>query len=314
MLKFKAFIFFLLTSVISMSSQADFLKLNKFGVNPGDLEASYFSPNINKPALVVLLHGCAQYGEELARQSGLFGLAKKHNFALLLPQQSLSNNIKRCFNWYSADDFTRDSGETLTIKNMISRLQTQLGSEDVYIIGLSGGGAMASGLLANYPTLFKGGAVVAGIPFPCADGLITGISCMRNGPSQTIDELVALVDKINPKQTIWPKLSVWTGAKDSIVNPSNSSVLAQQWAQLSAIDNKPIAQKKSDYTITRWENSANEVLVELVEVNDLGHGIMVNPEVENGGEASDYLLVSPLSTIKHVVDFWQLSLTKNNNR
>ena len=310
MLKFKPFIFLFLSSVISMSSQADFLKLNNFGSNPGDLEASYFSPKIDKPKLVVLMHGCAQYGDELARQSGLLGLAKKHNFALLLPQQSLSNNIKRCFNWYSADDFTRDSGETLSIKNMISRLQTQLGSEDVYIIGLSGGGAMASGMLANYPTLFTGGAVVAGIPFPCADGLITGISCMRNGPSQTVDKLVDLVQKINPKQTIWPKLSVWTGGKDSIVNPSNSSMLAQQWAQLSALKNKPILHKKLDYTITHWENSANEVLVELVEVSDLGHGIMVNPQVKNGGEASDYLLVSPISTVKHVVDFWQLSLMK----
>jgi poly(3-hydroxybutyrate) depolymerase len=56
-------------------------------------------------------------------------LAKKHNFALLLPQQSLSNNIKRCFNWYSADYFTRDLA----------------------------GGAMASGMLANYPALFTGG-------------------------------------------------------------------------------------------------------------------------------------------------------------
>jgi poly(3-hydroxybutyrate) depolymerase len=73
-------------------------------------------------------------------------LAKKHNFALLLPKQSLSNNIQRCFNWYSADYFTRDLA----------------------------GGAMASGMLANYPALFTSGAVVAGIPFPCAEGLMTG--------------------------------------------------------------------------------------------------------------------------------------------
>lgn len=304
----------LLTLGVSLSSHADFQKLEDFGANPGDLEASYFTPNTENPALVVMLHGCAQQADELALQSGLFGLARKHNFAFLLPQQGLSNNIKSCFNWYSADDFTRDSGETLSIKNMIRQLKAQLGSKEVYIIGLSAGGAMASGMLANYPGLFTGGAVVAGIPFPCADGLMTGISCMRNGPSQTADELVTLVKKINPKQTTWPKLSVWTGANDSIVNPLNSSMLAQQWAKLSVLDSKPIIDKKSGHKVTHWQNSAKEAQVELIEVDNLGHGIMVNPQVENGGEVSDYVLASPVSTLKHVIDFWQLSLLKSNTK
>ncbi len=303
---------FLLAFGVSLSSHANFQKLETFGENPGDLEASYFTPKIENPALVVLLHGCAQHGDELALQSGLLGLAKKHNFALLLPQQSLSNNIKRCFNWYSEDDFTRGSGETLSMKNMIDHLKVQLGSKELYILGLSAGGAMASGMLANYPELFTGGAVVAGIPFPCADGLITGISCMRNGPSQTADELVTLVKKLNPQQTTWPKLSVWTGDKDSIVNPFNSSKLAQQWAKLSGLKVNPTIDKKSGYTITRWKNLAKETQVELIEVANLGHGIMVNPQVENGGEESDYLLASPVSTVKHVIDFWQLSSQTNH--
>jgi poly(3-hydroxybutyrate) depolymerase len=171
---------------------------------------------------------------------------------------------------------------------------------------------MASGLLANYPALFNGGAVVAGIPFPCAEGLMTGISCMRNGPPQTVDELKTRVEKLNPQQITWPKLSIWTGEQDSIVNPLNSSMLAQQWANLSALERNPIINKQLGYTITGWKNSAKEVRVELIEVASLGHGIMVNPLVENGGEVSDYVLASPLSTAKHVIDFWQLSTIKNH--
>jgi poly(hydroxyalkanoate) depolymerase family esterase len=302
------FITLLLTLSVSLSSYADFKKLDNFGPNPGDLDASYFTPSTENPALVVLLHGCAQQGSELAINSGLFGLAKKHNFALLLPQQGLSNNIKRCFNWYSADDFTKGLGETSSIKNMINHLKAQLGSKDVYILGLSAGGAMASGMLANYPELFTAGAIVAGIPFPCADGLITGISCMRNGPSQTADELITYVKKLNTNQKNWPKLSVWTGVKDSIVNPLNSSMLALQWVGLSALETKPKVDEQSGYTITEWYNAAKETQVELIEVSDLGHGIMVNPNVENGGKESDYLLASPVSTVKHVIDFWQLAL------
>lgn len=294
-------------------SFAKFTELKHFGNNPGDLEASYYLPKIDSsnsanPALVVLLHGCAQQAEELADKSGLFGLAKHHKFALLLPQQGLKNNIKHCFNWYSAEDYTKDKGETLSLKNMITSLSHKVKSENVYIIGLSAGGAMASSLLVNYPELFTAGAVVAGIPFPCADGLITGISCMRNGPSQTSDELVSLIQKINPKQQNWPKLSVWTGENDSIVNPLNASMLAEQWVKLSKtkIKTKPMISKKSGYTISRWQNIDEEVQVELVEIKNRGHGIMVNPKIENGGETMDYVLESPLSTAMHVIEFWQL--------
>lgn len=296
----------LLLLSLSFSTLANFVGLQNFGANPGSLKASYYSPQAKSPALVVLLHGCAQNGEQLALQSGLLGLAKKHHFALLVPQQELSNNIKRCFNWYSADDYSKDNGESLSIKNMIMSVTQQLASEKIYITGLSGGGAMASSMLVNYPELFTAGAVVAGIPFPCADGLITGISCMKNGPSQTAGELVELVKKLNPKQKVWPKLSVWTGVKDNIVNPKNSIVFAHQWAKLSHLVAKPIVDNKSGYRVTRWQNIAKETQVELIEVSKLGHGIMVDPRVENGGEESDYLLAAPVSTAKHLVEFWRL--------
>lgn len=294
--------------LFSQYSLADFIEFENFGDNPGGLNASYYAPDSKKtsPALVVLLHGCAQQAESLAQQSGLLGLAKLHKFALLMPQQEVSNNIKRCFNWYSAEDFTKNKGETLSIKNMITTLKQQLASNNVYIIGLSAGGAMASSMLVNYPDVFTAGAVVAGIPFPCADGLITGISCMRNGPSQTVKELVTLIEKITPNQTYWPKLSVWTGENDSIVNPSNATTLAQQWAQLSKVAAEPKMDKKIGYNITRWSNAHEEIQVELIEVKGRDHGLMVNPKVEHGGEVSDYVLAAPLSTALHVIKLWQL--------
>jgi len=290
----------------SFSALANFTELHNFGANPGSLEASYFSSKKQSSALVVLLHGCAQNSERLAQQSGLLGLAKQYKFAVLLPQQGLTNNIKRCFNWYSDDDYSKDAGESLSIKNMITTMKHQLNSENVYIIGLSGGGAMASAMLVNYPDLFNAGAVVAGIPFPCADGLITGISCMKNGPSQTVDELVSLTKKLTTEQKVWPRLSVWTGAVDDIVNPLNSSSLAKQWASLWQISAEPIVINKTGYRVTQWQDEQKKVQVELVEIVKVGHGIMVNPNEENGGEVSDYLLASPVSTMKHVIEFWQL--------
>ncbi len=311
---------------LSFSAFANFTELQSFGANPGSLAASYFSPQPQSSALVVLLHGCAQNGEQLAQQSGLLGLAKKHKFALLVPQQGLGNNIKRCFNWYSADDYRKDKGESLSLKNMITHLKQQLASENIYILGLSAGGAMASSMLVNYPELFSAGAVVAGIPYPCADGLITAISCMKNGPSQTSDELKTLVIELysqansqsssqsssqlnaqpNSKPKNWPRLSVWTGENDGIVHPSNATLLAQQWTQLMNIKTAAKHEKLAGYQISQWQNDLQQPQVELVQVANLGHGIMVNPSEKNGGEISDYLLAAPISTVKHVVKFWKL--------
>jgi poly(hydroxyalkanoate) depolymerase family esterase len=302
----------LVLSLFSQNSYAQLTELKDFNDNPGNLTASYFSPLIANPDIVVLLHGCAQEGKELARQSGLLGLARQHNFALLIPQQSLENNIKGCFNWYSASDYAKETGENLSIKNMIVALKKQLVGQNIYILGLSAGGAMASSLLVNYPELFTAGAIVAGIPFPCADGLITAISCMKNGPSQTADELTLLVEKLNPNQKVWPKLSIWTGDNDAIVNPLNAITLADHWATLLGVTLIPQIKTKAGYTRKSWGDKQEKVQVELMTIANVGHGIMVNPKEVNGGEAANYLLESPISTAKHIVVFWHLASTKNN--
>ncbi|MCJ8297276.1 MAG: PHB depolymerase family esterase [Colwellia sp.] len=176
---------------------ANFQPLNSFGDNPGELTASYLSPSKQAKSLVVLLHGCVQKGETLAKQSGFVALAKQYNFTLLLPQQSQKNNVKSCFNWFSEQDSAKDQGEVLSIKNMISAVKTQAGIEQVYIAGLSAGGAMTSALLTHYPDLFSAGAVIAGLPYPCANDLAKAISCMRNGPSQSAIELVSIAKQGN---------------------------------------------------------------------------------------------------------------------
>jgi len=115
----------LLLSLFNKGAFAQFTTLENFDDNPGNLTSSYFAAKIASPDLVVLLHGCAQEGQKLAKRSGLLDLAIKHNFSVLIPQQSLDNNIKRCFNWYSADDYAKNSGENLSIKYMILTVKKQ---------------------------------------------------------------------------------------------------------------------------------------------------------------------------------------------
>jgi len=291
---------------LSFHASANFKTLTNFGDNPGELNVSYFQPKSETSAIVVLLHGCVQNAEALAKNSGFLALAQQSNFTLLLPQQKASNNVKSCFNWFSDLDSSKDRGEMLSIKNMILSLKSKVKAQQVYIAGLSAGGAMATAMLANYPSLFTSGAIIAGLPYPCANDLIKAISCMRAGPSQTIDELVQKARSINKKTQHWPKLLVITGTEDKVVNPKNSKDLALQWANLSTAKAESVKDLAVDHQIKSWLNSNNELQVQLIEINDIGHGMSVNPLIKHGGVEGDFLLKSSISSAISVVDFWGL--------
>src|SRR5688500_4913085 len=73
-----------------------------FGSNPGNLAMLKYVPD-NLPAqapLVVILHGCGQKAAGYDIGAGWSELADRWGFALLLPEQQMSNNVGGCFNWF----------------------------------------------------------------------------------------------------------------------------------------------------------------------------------------------------------------------
>lgn len=290
----------------SANSLAKSSALTKFGSNPGELSANYFKGAKDNKNLIVLLHGCVQQGDKLAQQSGLLALANKKQFSLLIPQQSQNNNIKACFNWFSEQDIEKNQGESLSIKNMINTVNAEQNFNNIYIIGLSAGGAMASSMLVNYPELFTAGAIIAGIPYPCADNLITAIACMRSGPSQTSTELTKLVKQKSSSQSNWPMLSIWTGSQDSVVNPKNAQQLALHWAELSQSSVQPTVTKHQGYQVSQWQGESKRINVELIEIENMDHGIAIAPSLTDGGSEAPFVIKTPISTILYLLDAWKI--------
>ncbi len=295
------------TAVATSQPLATFQPFTQFGDNPGELTASYFQPTKQTNSLVVFLHGCVQQGETLAQQSGFVALAKQHNFTLLVPQQSKKNNVTSCFNWFSEQDSEKDQGEVLSIKNMILALKAQSKVDRVFIAGLSAGGAMTSAMLVHYPELFTAGAVIAGLPYPCANNLAKAISCMRNGPSQSSIELASLARQGNEAVEQWPRLIVITGTKDTVVNPNNSQNLALQWSALSGNSLKSNKTLTADYQQTFWQNKQESVQVKLVEINEIGHGLTVNSSYKNRDVSADFIYESSLDSAVNIVEFWRVN-------
>ena len=104
---------------------------------------------------------------------------------------------------------------------------------------------MTSVMLATYPEVFAGGAVIAGLPFGIATNLREALDGMLQSPSRPADELGDLVRKASKHKGPWPKMSVWHGSADRTVNPANANEIVKQWLDLHGLPPAPMSEAKS---------------------------------------------------------------------
>ena len=210
-----------------------------FDPNPGNLRMFQYLPRDLKPGapLVVTLHGCGQTAGGYDLGTGWCRLADQLGFAVLAPEQKAVNNPHTCFDWFNPEDFTRDSGEAASIAAMVQTMVAThaLDVGRVFITGLSAGGAMTAVMLATYPELFAGGAIIAGLPFGAAQNVRDAMESMRSAPLRTPSQWGDLVRAASPYRGPWPRMSIWHGALDATVNINNGQALAAQWADLQGL-------------------------------------------------------------------------------
>jgi poly(hydroxyalkanoate) depolymerase family esterase len=287
-----------------------------FGSNPGDLKMFSYLPGDQrarqKSALVVVLHGCTQTAAGYDVGAGWSTLADRYGFALLMPEQKASNNGNGCFNWFNPEDITRDGGEAGSIRQMIARMARDhsIDKDRIFVTGLSAGGAMTSVMLATYPELFAGGAVIAGLPYGIATNLQQAINGMFKSPSRPARELGDLVRNASKHKGPWPKLSVWHGSADKTVNPSNADEIVKQWLDLHHLPPTPMVESTVDgYPRALWWNANGETLVESYTITDMAHGtpLGIAANDERYGAQGAFMIEAGISSSYHIASFFGLT-------
>ena len=248
-----------------------------FGPNPGALAGRYFVPPDLSPGapLVVVLHGCTQQAEGFDAASGWSRLAARAGFAVLYPQQRRENNNNLCFNWFSTGDISRDSGEARSIKAMIDTMiaDHRLDPARVFITGLSAGGAMTGVMLATYPELFAGGAIIAGLPFGVAHSVPEAFETMRGQRIPPRAALGALVRDASPA-TAWPPVTIWHGGADATVVPANAEALLAQWCDVQNLPDAPTSSTTDGRQTRRvWTDAQGQTRVAAIIIAGMGHGV-----------------------------------------
>lgn len=287
--------------------------LSGFGTNPGSLRSlTHIPENLPDGApLVIVLHGCEQTATEYDRGSGWSDLADRHGFALLFPEQRRSNNWLLAFNWFEPRNSRRDSGEPLSIRQMIEQVVSDHGidRQRIFVTGLSAGGAMTSVMLATYPEVFAGGAIIAGLPYGCASTIPAALRRMRGrrgGP--TAQQLAARLRDASEYDGPWPTISIWHGSRDRTVDPSNGEAILQQWRTLHNLGQMPTRAHVVDgYPRRVWSDSEGHELLEEYSITGMDHGTPLNTGGRNGcGSSGDYMLDVNISSTHHIAAFWGL--------
>jgi poly(hydroxyalkanoate) depolymerase family esterase len=219
--------------------------------------------------LVVMLHGCTQSAADFAVGAGMNRLADELGFLVLYPEQSVTANLGRCWNWHRPGDQERGRGEPAVIADLTRHVIAlcKANAARVYIAGISAGGAAAAIIAAAYPDLYVAVGVHSGLARGEVRTLGGAISAMRTGGATGADGKTR-----PPLPTI-----VFHGDQDPIVHPSNAAGFLSHLRRSSsrALDSHETQGRVRNgraYTRREYRHGAGPVLLEDWSIHGSGHG------------------------------------------
>jgi poly(hydroxyalkanoate) depolymerase family esterase len=288
------FSFFSLLLSLSAVSQSLSEEVMDFGTNPGNLSLFYYIPKTIKEnaPMVVVLHGCGQGATAAAELTGWNKLADEYGFYVMYPQQHFPNNPQHCFNWFKNNEIERGKGECESIKQMVDYMlkKFKADSKNVFVTGMSAGGAMTTVMIATQPGMFKAAAIFAGGPYKPGSNIFSSSGSMVWGVNKTPEEWGDLVWRQNPAfKAKYPRVLIFHGTKDPVVNFRGAQEIVEQWTYLHNADSIPTIIDSAylgakDVTRFAYCDKDREEAVVFFKVKDLGHAIPVDPgECDNEG-------------------------------
>ncbi|OAN49654.1 hypothetical protein A6A04_18975 [Paramagnetospirillum marisnigri] len=207
--------------------------------------------------VVLLLHGCGQQAETFAFESGWRDLSERRGFALVVAQfkdfvAPFGNEGQGCLWWFDEDSrAANEQNQTGRLRQAVLKTREIYGISggDNFVVGLSAGGGMALVMLTTYPDDFAAGASIAGVAVGCSriganlggymampNELRRAFGCME-GPAgiKMVDDWAREAERMLPRRSVWPRLSIWQGDHDKTVACVNAIQIAQQWGGLHRV-------------------------------------------------------------------------------
>lgn len=294
----KRFTLFTLILLWTFGLSAQLTPIGSFGSNPGNLNMYVHIPN-NMPSnapLILVLHGCTQSASAYASESDWNNLADEYGFYVIYAEQKSANNSSQCFNWFETGDINRGYGEAASLKSMTDYMKSNFSVDNsqVFVTGFSAGGAMTTAMLAAYPDVFSGGAVMSGLPYKVATSSNQAFMAMFGNVNQSPGQLGNSVRSASSYSGSWPKVGVFHGTSDYTVYYMNQNEIMEQWTNVHGADQTADATTNSfqgnpSVSKQEYHNGSGETVVVTYSFNGMGHTIAIDPgsgETQGGNTGS----------------------------
>ncbi|HUQ48888.1 MAG TPA: PHB depolymerase family esterase [Gemmatimonadaceae bacterium] len=178
--------------------------------------------------LVVVLHGCTQDPDNVARGTRFNQAAEASKVLVAYPEQPAAANGLKCWNWFDAAHQKRDQGEPALIAGITRQVMKDMkvDSHRVYVVGLSAGAAMALTVSYAYPEMFAAAGLHSGIAYGIATNTGEAIRRMGIGADDPADFAGVVARAMRANKAI-PTI-VFQGKSDKTVNPANADHIVTQ--------------------------------------------------------------------------------------
>lgn len=226
----------------------------------------------NQPSgLILMLHGCKQDPDDFASGTGMNSVAEAHGLLVAYPHQAGAHNASSCWNWFRPGDQERCFGEPSIIAGITAELMSEfdLDHRQVFVAGLSAGGAMAAVMGETYPDLFSAVGIHSGLAYGSANDVISAFSVMRG------DSSFKSCPKPGGHSSAQVRTIVFQGGADRTVHPSNADRIVAA-ATRSAAANKQHRQtgrsiNGRSYKKTIFTNPRGQRISEYWLIDGAGH-------------------------------------------
>lgn len=228
------------------------------------------APLSEKPkGLVVMLHGCNQTPDDFANGTHMNALAQRHGLAVAYPAQTRAHNAASCWNWFQPAHQSRNAGEPAILAALTRKLMKEfdLGRAQVFVAGLSAGGALAAILLDEYPDVFSAAGIHSGLARGAANNALSAMMIMQNGGTVTNTE---------PKPDAAKSVVRWIlfqGADDTTVHPANALNILAGIVGPNAVPERSVGRSVNGrrYVRSEYTGPRGATLVENWLVQGAGH-------------------------------------------
>jgi poly(hydroxyalkanoate) depolymerase family esterase len=222
-------------------------------------------------ALIVMLHGGTQDADDFAAGTRMNALAEEHGFLVAYPNQCKSANPSLCWNWFKPEDQMRGAGEPSIIAGITGEIlrDRDVDPRQVFVAGLSAGGAMAHVMGETYPEVYAAVGVHSGLAYRSATDVASAFAAMRGDAKRRRARQARPV----PNPSLRPRTIVFHGDADRIVHPSNAAKIVE----LSSKRGDRVEGEKTGSTAGRTYTSAitrdkeDRVVLEYWLIHGAGH-------------------------------------------